>query len=49
MDAQHAGGGGNAAQQEFASLLTTEFSECLFSRDRELVVERQVRTVASGQ
>lgn len=49
VDAQHAGGGGNAAQQEFASLLTTEFSECLFSRDRELVVERQVRTVASGQ
>ena len=49
VDAQHTGGGGNAAQQEFASLLTTEFSECLFSRDRELVVERQVRTVASGQ
>ena len=30
VDAQHAGGGGNAAQQEFAGLLTTEFAECLF-------------------
>ena len=46
VDAQHEDGEEDAARQEFASLLTTEFSECLFSRDRELVVERRV---TSGQ
>ena len=49
VDAQHEDSGGEAARQEFANLLMTEFAECLFSRDRELVLERRVRTVASGQ
>ena len=49
VDAQHEDGGGDAARQEFAGLLTAEFAECLFSRDRELAPERRVRTVASVQ
>ena len=49
VDAQHEDGGGDAARQEFAGLLTAEFAECLFSGYRELAPERRVRTVASVQ